>query len=149
MKKFLFTTLFFLLVLLAGSETFGQSSFVENQKSILTTGKINFFTHAVVDSVDTLYTNTFYGDRLANGIMTGRVLFTSVAGKPRIKVVRQSRFFTDWQDMKTLYTADSTETERNIVGDTLQTYGEHRFKIMGAATNRGDVVLKWLQSFTK
>jgi hypothetical protein len=148
MKKFLFTTLFFLLALSVGA-VFGQSSFVENQKSIMTTGKINFFTHAVVDSVDTLYTNTFYGDRLANGIMTGRVLFTSVAGKPRIKVIRQSRFFTSWQDMKTLYTADSLETERNIVGDTLQTYGEHRFKIIGAAANRADVILKWLQSFTK
>lgn len=141
--------LIFAIIFLFAGLTFGQSSLTSDLVRSTNSTSFVYYTEAAVDSVDTLTTGVIYGDAFSDGILTGRILLSSASGKPRITIKRQSNFFGTWNDEKTLYTADSLETERASVLDTIPTYGQHRFVIEGAAGNRSDTSLKWLIKFKR
>jgi hypothetical protein len=149
MKVKIFFTLF---LILSAQYLFAQSSFVKNLTVTSERGANEVYVHALVDSTgDTLTTDEF-DLSLNNGSYNipifAKKLFTSIAGKPRIKIVRQEYAFGSWRDAKTLYTNDSTETYQDFAPDTLRAT-RNRWLIMGATGNRSDSIVKFLMRFLK
>jgi|GEM_PF-2958588 hypothetical protein len=150
MKKLIsisFISLFF--ILLAGS-VFGQSAFSNDLVKNKVNGYNTYYTEAVIDSVDTLTTGEI---SLDDGIEQIPVFqyktFSSATGKPKVTVIRQEYRFGTWTDAKTLYTADSVETNYMVMPpDTLRA-ATNRYLIIGAAANRSDTSVKIVQRFKR
>jgi len=144
--------IFLISLLLAGFQCFAQSSFVSDLTASSERGANQFYVKALVDSTGDTLTTAEINLSLNNGIYNipifAKKLFTSAAGKPRLKIVRQEYAFGSWRDARTLYTADSLETYQDFTADTLRAT-RNRYLIMGTAGNRSDTVVEWILRFLK
>lgn len=74
--------------------------------------------------------------------------WTSTAGKPKLKVIRQGKPFGSWIDLKTLYTNDSLETLA-VTADTLKGVTRFRIRVIGNTGNAADTQFKLRYEFLK
>jgi len=145
--KFLLVTL--LLIFAANAQIFAQDTteVVTNTTYDYGTTRMGYV-DCYVHNTDTLTLAEFNYEDCVFTSGVGFKLFQSDTSKPKITLQRwHSGFANEWSLAKTLYTADSIETQGTF-SDTLKT-GKNKYVIIGAANNSGDTRVRLRYEYLK
>ncbi|HPO54541.1 MAG TPA: hypothetical protein PKY46_00945 [Ignavibacteriaceae bacterium] len=132
------SALFVLFLLLIVITAYAASAWVENATVSQSSSAKTVYFEASLASTDTLTSNLFSFEDYGQ-VVKGAFLISSVAGVPKIKLVKQESWFDgEWSTTKTIWN-DSTEYQTTF-GDTILT--NTRYVFIGVTGNQTDSYLK-------